>query len=131
MRGIAPVILIAAAFLAAVVTGAALAAADPYRLAGGVPGARTCYQTHCVRLWWRYDSTPPGRPTVATTVHYRWVFNFKRPVSVRQRQTYAGNVRASIVAEARKRGRRVSQPLRMRWADRWRVLIADISYVNE
>ena len=137
MRSVAVVIAIAAAFLAVEVTGAALAAADPpHRFPGGVLLDHMCKKSRlaelrCVSSWYKFDSTPPGRRTVATTVHYRWVLEYARPVSAGHRQRYASAVRASIAAQARKQPRRVIQPLRVRWADGWRVLIADITWATD
>jgi hypothetical protein len=136
MKSIVLVIAVAAAFLAAGVTQAAVAVPSPHRLLGGVFSGKVCKtsplgERGCMSGWYRYDTTPPGGKSVATTVQYRYVLEFTRPISVRHRQMYASNVRRSIVAQTGNSGRRVIRPLQMRWTDGWRALIADITYATD
>jgi len=135
VRRVAVVIAIAAAaFVAVDVPGEAIAAAGPYPLRGGVLTEHTCKKSQllglrCISEWYRFSTARHGRRSVAT-VHYRWVYEFARPAPVNVRRTLTGEVRKWWAAEARKPSLRVAQPLQMRWADGWRVLVADITMAS-
>jgi hypothetical protein len=61
---------------------------------------------------------------MVTRMQFRFVFTFVTPPSATHRDKYQRNIRAYVASRIGK-GIRVVRPLRLRWANGSRVLVAD------
>jgi hypothetical protein len=131
MRGrLATVVAVAATALPAVgVADAAEPPSGPYPLPGGVLVDHTCKEKwslpelRCFIRWYRPSAIPRG-DNMVTRMHFRFVFTLAKPPTASQREVYVRGMRAWMASKTTEHVR-VVQPLRLRWANGSRVLVAD------